>query len=67
MGVTKKWKFVVDSSTAKLLELYDRENDFFENNNLVKTIEGKKIGNELYQKYLEKIIPKVKIPGGFQL
>jgi arylsulfatase A-like enzyme len=67
MGVTNEWKFVVDSSTGKLLELYDRKNDFYENNNLRNAPEGKKIGNELYQKYLEKIIPKVKIKEGLGL
>ena len=67
MGVTKEWKFVVDSATGKLLELYDRKNDFYENNNLRNTPEGKKIGNELYQKYLEEIIPKVKIEEGLGL
>ena len=67
MGVTKDWKFVVDSSTGKLLELYDRNNDFYENNNLSHTPEGKKIGMELYHKYLEKLIPKVKVEGGLGL
>jgi arylsulfatase len=67
MGVTKEWKFVVDSSSGKLLELYDRKNDFYENNNLRNTTEGKKIGNELYQKYLERIIPKVNIEEGLGL
>jgi len=67
MGVTKDWKFVVDISTGKLLELYDRKNDFYENNNLGHTVEGKKIGNELYQKYLEKLIPKVKVAEGLGL
>ena len=67
MGVTKNWKFVVDSSTGKLLELYDRKNDFYENNNLRHTPEGKKIGNELYQKYLEEKIPKVEVKEGLGL
>jgi len=67
MGLTKDWKFVVDISTGKLLELYDRKNDFYENNNLRNTAEGKKIGNELYQKYLEKLIPKVKVAEGLGL
>jgi len=67
MGVTKDWKFVVDSSSGKLLELYDRKNDYYENNNLVRTEEGKKIGEDLYKTYLEKIIPKVKTKKGIDL
>ncbi|MBY9021982.1 MAG: hypothetical protein KGD67_13080, partial [Candidatus Lokiarchaeota archaeon] len=67
MGVTEDWKFVVDSSSGKLLELYDRKNDYYENNNLAKTDEGKKIGEELYQKYLVEIIPKVKTKAGIDL
>ncbi len=67
MGVTKDWKFVVDSSSGKLLELYDRKNDYYENNNLVRTEEGKKIGENLYKTYLEEIIPKVKTKKGIDL
>ena len=67
MGVTKYWKFVVDSSSGKLLELYDRKNDYYENNNLVSTEEGKKIGEDLYKTYLEKTIPKVKTKKGIDL
>ncbi|MHA1804829.1 MAG: sulfatase-like hydrolase/transferase [Promethearchaeota archaeon] len=67
MGLTKKWKFVVDSSTGKLLELYEREHDYYENNNLALISEEKHTGEQLYRKYLEKIIPKIEIPGGFQL
>jgi len=65
MGATNKWKFVVDVATGKLLELYDRNNDYYENNNLAKTLEGKEIGAKLYHEYLEKIIPKVKIDKNF--
>ena len=67
MGVTRDWKFVVNSSTGKLLELYDRKNDYYENNNLAKTDEGRKTGEELYQKHLENIIPKVKTKAGIDL
>lgn len=67
MGVTEDWKFVVDSSSGKLLELYDRKNDYYENNNLAKTDEGKKIGEELYQEYLIEIVPKVKTKKGIDL
>ncbi|MBD3253440.1 MAG: sulfatase-like hydrolase/transferase [Candidatus Lokiarchaeota archaeon] len=67
MGVTEDWKFVVDSSTGKLLELYDRNNDFYENNNLSHTDEGQKIGNELYQRYFEDLIPKVEVKEGMGL
>ena len=67
MGVTRDWKFVVNSSTGKLLELYDRKNDYYENNNLAKTDEGKRIGEELYQNRLEDIIPKVKTEAGIDL
>jgi len=67
MGVTRDWKFVVDSSSGKLLELYDRKNDYYENNNLVSTEEGKNIGKELYQKYLEEIVPQVKTKKGIDL
>lgn len=67
MGVTKDWKFVVDSSSGKLLELYNRKNDYYENDNLVRTDEGKKIGEDLYKTYLEGIIPKVKTKKGINL
>ncbi|MHA1468057.1 MAG: hypothetical protein ACTSP6_08270, partial [Promethearchaeota archaeon] len=67
MGVTKDWKFVVDSSSGKLLELYNRKNDYYENDNLVRTEEGKKIGEDLYKTYLEEIIPKVKTKKGINL
>ena len=67
MGVTKDWKFVVNSSSGKLLELYDRKKDYYENNNLVRTEEGKKIGEDLYKTYLEEIIPKVKTKKGINL
>ncbi len=60
MGVDKDWKFVFDITDGKLVELYNRKDDFYENNNLRNTPEGKKIGEELYQKYFAKIISKAK-------
>jgi len=60
MGVTKDWKFVFDITTGKFLELYDRNKDFYENNNLKSTKKGKEVGEKLYKKYFEDIISKSK-------
>ncbi|MFB6089383.1 MAG: sulfatase [Candidatus Aenigmatarchaeota archaeon] len=60
MGVDKDWKFVFDITNGKLVELYNRKEDFYENNNLRKTSEGKKIGQKLYEKYFKEIISKGK-------
>jgi choline-sulfatase len=60
MGVDKDWKFVFDFTNGKLVELYNRKDDFYENNNLRNTPEGKKVGKELYEKYFKKIISKAK-------
>ena len=56
MGVTKEWKVIYDITTGKLLELYNRTEDFYENNNLKNTAKGKEVGAQLYEKYFKDII-----------
>ncbi len=56
MGVTEDWKCVFDVRTGKLLELYNRQEDFYENNNLKNTSKGKEIGKMLYERYFRDII-----------
>jgi choline-sulfatase len=56
MGVTENWKVVYDIRDGKLLELYDRKEDFYENNNLKNTQKGKEVGAQLYEKYFKDII-----------
>ena len=43
------------------MELYDRTNDYYENNNLAHTPEGKKIGIDLYNKHFKGITPRGQI------
>jgi choline-sulfatase len=61
MGAIKKWKFVFNIISGRLLELYDRTNDYYENNNLAHSPEGKKIGKDLYNKYFKDIEPRGQI------
>ncbi|MFX0083604.1 MAG: sulfatase [Candidatus Hodarchaeota archaeon] len=61
MGATTKWKFVFNITSGRLLELYDRTNDYYENNNLAHSSEGKVIGEELYNKYFKEITPRGQI------
>jgi arylsulfatase A-like enzyme len=56
MGVTENWKVVYDIRDGKLLELYDRKEDFYENNNLKNTQKGKEVGAQLYEKSFKDII-----------
>jgi len=56
MGVTKEWKVIYDITTGKLLELYNRTEDFYENNNLKNTAKGKEVGAQLYETYFKDII-----------
>jgi choline-sulfatase len=60
MGVTKEWKCVFDITSGKLLELYNRADDFYENNNLANTKNGKDIGEKLFEKYFKNIISNSK-------
>jgi choline-sulfatase len=60
MGVTEDWKVVFDITNGKLLELYNRKEDFYENNNLKNTSKGKEIGKQLYQTYFKNIISQSK-------
>jgi arylsulfatase len=57
MGVNKEWKFVFNISNGKLLELYNRSEDFYENHNLANEEEGKRTGKYLLDKYFNHIIP----------
>ncbi|MBD3195199.1 MAG: sulfatase-like hydrolase/transferase [Candidatus Lokiarchaeota archaeon] len=57
MGVTAEWKFVFNIINGKLMELYNRSEDYYENNNLANTEKGKEIGKELFEKYFDDIIP----------
>jgi len=61
MGLTKEWKFVFNITSGDLLELYDRTNDYYENNNLSHTPEGKNIGKDLYYTYFKEITPRGQI------
>lgn len=56
MGVTENWKVVYDITNGKLLELYNRNEDFYENNNLKNTPKGKEVGSQLYEKYFKDIV-----------
>ena len=57
MGVNKDWKFVFNISNGKLLELYNRSEDFYENHNLANVEEGKRIGKDLLDRYFNDLIP----------
>ena len=61
MGLTKEWKFVYNITSGNLLELYDRITDYYENNNLAHTPEGKNIGKDLYNTYFKGITPRGQI------
>ena len=57
MGVNEDWKFVYNILNGKFLELYDRKEDYYENNNLANDEKGKKIGKQILDKYFKEIVP----------